>query len=243
MEPFRLEASNIVKEYVSGSQLLRVLDQVNITLQPGVIVTVVGSSGAGKSTLLHILGALDRPSMGQVLYNGESLYGISDRARARIRNQDFGFVFQFYHLMPELTALENVLMPGFVNRARGSNEQTWARDLLDAVGLTDRMHHFPNQLSGGEQQRVAVARALMNKPRILFADEPTGNLDRVNSESILEMMLNLQQNHGFALIMVTHNIDLAHCGAQQMILKDGILLASDSIPGISVPINECTESV
>jgi lipoprotein-releasing system ATP-binding protein len=238
MEEFVLEASSIVKEYASGSQLLRVLDRVNISVNPGVILTVVGSSGAGKSTLLHILGALDRPSSGTVQYNGENLYGISDRARARIRNRDFGFVFQFYHLMPELNAFENTLMPGFVNRARGSKEQAWARELLDAVGLTDRMHHFPNQLSGGEQQRVAIARALMNKPRILFADEPTGNLDRVNSESIIEMLLTLQKTYGFALIMVTHNTDLAHYGARQMLLKDGMLHTADLNP-----ITEISENV
>jgi len=243
MEDFILEASGIVKEYISGSQMLRVLDQVNISLQPGVILTIVGSSGAGKSTLLHIMGGLDRPSMGTVQYNGENLYGISDRARARIRNQDFGFVFQFYHLMPELNALENILMPGFVNRSRGSKEQAWACELLDAVGLTDRMHHFPNQLSGGEQQRVAVARALMNKPRILFADEPTGNLDRVNSESIIEMVLALQKTYGFALIMVTHNTDLAQYGASRMILKDGILLAADSAHDDTAPITEIIETV
>jgi lipoprotein-releasing system ATP-binding protein len=225
MEQLILEARDIVKEYISGSQPLRVLNKVNISVQPGVILTVVGSSGAGKSTLLHILGALDRPTGGTVHYNGENLYSISDRARARIRNRDFGFVFQFYHLMPELNALENVLMPGYVGRTRGKEEQAWAWELLAAVGLTDRRHHFPNQLSGGEQQRIAIARALMNKPRILFADEPTGNLDSTNSRSIIEMLLDLQETYGFALVMVTHNYDLAHYGAQQLMLKDGRLQA------------------
>jgi lipoprotein-releasing system ATP-binding protein len=243
MEDCILEANGIVKEYLSGSQLLRVLDQVNISLQPGVILTIVGSSGAGKSTLLHILGGLDRPSLGDVQYNGEDLYQISDRSRARIRNQDFGFVFQFYHLMPEFNAFENVLMPGYVNRARGSNEQSWARELLDAVGLTDRMHHFPNQLSGGEQQRVAIARALMNKPRILFADEPTGNLDRANSESIMEMLLTLQKTFSFAMVLVTHNTDLAHCGAEQLILKDSVLEPEPFATGTSVPVTEGIEHI
>jgi lipoprotein-releasing system ATP-binding protein len=231
MEQPILEARDLVKEYISGSRPLRVLNKVNISVQPGVILTVVGSSGAGKSTLLHILGALDRPTEGEVQYKGENLYGISDRARARIRNRDFGFVFQFYHLMPELTALENVLMPGLVGRTRGKEERAWARELLAAVGLTDRMHHFPSQLSGGEQQRVAIARALMNKPRILFADEPTGNLDSANSRSIIEMLLDLQESYGFALVMVTHNYDLAHYGARQMKLKDGMLQGDDRKPG------------
>ena len=220
-----LAAHNLVKEYKSGPLSLRVLDDVSLSLPPGAIVTVEGSSGAGKSTLLHILGALDRPTSGSVLYLGRSVYELSDRSRAAIRNRDFGFVFQFYHLMPELNALENVLLPGFVKRDRHDGTQSYARELLAAVGLSDRAHHFPSQLSGGEQQRVAIARALVNKPRVLFADEPTGNLDSANSDNIIEMLLLLQRQFGFSLLMVTHNNGLARRGQLQLVLKDGQLFS------------------
>ncbi len=224
MEQPILEAFGLVKEYKSGPLTLRVLDDVNISLLPGSIVTVEGSSGAGKSTLLHILGALDRPTAGSVSYMGRNLYDISDRSRAAIRNLDFGFVFQFYHLMPELDALENVLLPAFVKRDRLDSTRAYARDLISAVGLSGRMHHFPSQLSGGEQQRIAIARALINKPRVLFADEPTGNLDSATSENIIEMLLMLQKQYAFTLMMVTHNSSLAQRGQVQLTLKDGQLI-------------------
>jgi len=218
-----LRAVDLSKEYVTGALPLHVLKNVKIDITPHVIMTIVGASGAGKSTLLHILGALDRPTSGTVYYHGRNLYGISDRRRTQIRNSEFGFVFQFYHLMPEFTALENVLLPCLVARSATADSREWARELLDAVGLADRAGHFPNQLSGGEQQRVAIARALMNKPGLVFADEPTGNLDRQSSDLVIDLLLKLHEQHAFALVMVTHNVELAQLGSCRLHLKDGVL--------------------
>ncbi len=218
-----LVAHGLVKQYCNGGPALTVLNGVDCAFEAGQCVSIVGASGAGKSTLLHVLAGLDRPTSGAVWYKGANLYELSDSARAALRNEAFGFVFQFYHLMPEFNALENVLLPGMINRTAGATARAWARELLDQVGLAERVHHYPNQLSGGEQQRVAIARALMNHPQVLFADEPTGNLDRANSELVIALLLDLQRQHGFTLILVTHDLDLAQCGALRLRLADGIL--------------------
>jgi len=221
-EPLLL-ARSLVKQYCNGGPVLTVLNGVDCALDCGQCVSIVGASGAGKSTLLHMLAGLDRPTCGTVWYAGQNLYEMSDAARAALRNTAFGFVFQFYHLMPEFNALENVLLPSMITRAAGSSARAWAHELLTQVGLAERMRHYPNQLSGGEQQRVAIARALMNRPRILFADEPTGNLDRANSEMVIALLLALQRQHGFTLVLVTHDMELAQCGAVRLRLADGIL--------------------
>ena len=225
-----LTVSKLTKEYRNGAAPVRVLNGVDLAMPAGAIMTIVGASGAGKSTLLHIIGALDRPSSGTVAYAGDDVYRMTDTERAHIRNAHFGFVFQFYHLMPELTAFENVLLPSMVARKADAGARAWAAELLTAVGLRERATHYPNQLSGGEQQRVAIARALMNKPRIVFADEPTGNLDRSTSDGVLRLLLTLQRQHGYALLIVTHDPDIAQYGAQRLRLSDGVV-QSQAQPG------------
>jgi len=218
-----LAARDLIKQYRSGSGTLTVLSGLSLAVAAGSAATIIGASGAGKSTLLHILAGLDRPTGGSVVFDGASIYEQSDAARARLRNAAFGFVFQFYHLMPELTALENVLLPSMVARQVTRGARAWAGELLDAVGLAARAQHYPNQLSGGEQQRVAIGRALMNKPRIVFADEPTGNLDKANREAVFEVLMRVQARYDFALVMVTHDPDLAASGGAQWRLADGQL--------------------
>lgn len=226
-----IQAEGISKEYTTGEQPLVVLNNASLSIEKGEFITISGASGAGKSTLLHILGALDRPSKGDVLIHGTSLYSLSDRSRARIRNKTFGFVFQFYHLMPEFTALENVLLPAMVERRDLKNARKTGMQLLSDVGLAKRMFHYPNQLSGGEQQRVAIARALLNEPDVLFADEPTGNLDSTNSDKIISMLCKLHESHSFAFIMVTHNRELAQMGTRQFYLDNGILTCQNKSQG------------
>ena len=221
-----LKSDSILKEYKTGALPLTVLKKIDIEIKNNDFITIVGSSGAGKSTLLHILGALDRPTKGTVYYKGNDLYKLSDSHRALIRNFDFGFVFQFYHLMPEFTALENIMMPGLISRKEKSNLKKTALNLLDAIGLSERAKHFPNQLSGGEQQRVAIARSLLNQPKILFADEPTGNLDESSSGTIINLLQKLQKELNFALIMVTHNTELSQLGTTRLKIKNGILITN-----------------
>lgn len=221
-----LKSDGLVKEYKTGSTQLTVLKKIDIEVRAGEFITIVGSSGAGKSTLLHILGALDRPTRGTVQYNGDDLYKLSDSRRAQIRNKNFGFVFQFYHLMPEFTALENVMLPGMIAGNPIRKLKKTALDLLDAVEISERAKHFPNQLSGGEQQRVAIARSLLNRPDILFADEPTGNLDEDSSSTVINVLKNLQNELSFALIMVTHNAEISQLGTTKLRIKDGTLITN-----------------
>ena len=221
-----LKSADVLKEYKTGVMPITVLKKVDIEVRNGDFITIVGSSGAGKSTLLHILGALDRPTKGTVTYKEQNLYKLSDSQRALIRNKDFGFVFQFYHLMPEFTALENIMMPGLISRKETHILKKDALNLLDGVGLSERAKHFPNQLSGGEQQRVAIARSLFNRPKILFADEPTGNLDESSSVVVIELLQTLQKELNFALIMVTHNTELSQLGTKKLRIKNGKLITN-----------------
>jgi len=216
---FRTEG--LVKAYLSGQAQLVVLNGLDFEVAAGSRVTIVGPSGSGKSTLLHILAGLDRPTSGTVVYQGAPLYAMSDRARSGMRNHEFGFVFQFYHLMPEFTARENVLLPSMIGRASNGAARARADELLDAVGLLNRAGHYPSQLSGGEQQRVAIARALMNAPRVLFADEPTGNLDRANSDAVMQKLIALHDQLKFTLIVVTHDAGVAECGTARWLLANG----------------------
>ena len=216
---FRTEG--LVKAYLSGQAQLVVLNGLDFEVAAGSRVTIVGPSGSGKSTLLHILAGLDRPTSGTVVYQGAPLYAMSDRARSGMRNHEFGFVFQFYHLMPEFTARENVLLPSMIGRASNGAARARADELLDAVGLLNRAGHYPSQLSGGEQQRVAIARALMNAPRVLFADEPTGNLDRANSDAVMQKLIALHDQLKFTLIIVTHDAGVADCGTARWLLANG----------------------
>lgn len=205
-----LQASDITKSYPSkgGSGHLRVLDGISVELVQGESVVITGPSGSGKSTLLHILGGLDRPDAGTILYKGEDLSKRNPDALAQWRNYEVGFVFQFHYLLPEFTALENVMMPALIHREAKSDPRKRALDLLARVGLSDRTEHRPSELSGGEQQRVAVARALMNRPSLLLADEPTGNLDEANTIQLMDLLAHIRADEGMTLVMVTHDQQL-----------------------------------
>lgn len=220
-----LEARHVGKEYRGGDGgLLRVLDDVSLTVARGEMVAVVGASGAGKSTLLHVLGALERPTRGDVWVGGEPLSGRSDEALAALRNRAVGFVFQFHHLLREFTALENVVVPQRILGRSASAARERAAMLLDLVGLGPRAHHRPAALSGGEQQRTAVARALATEPAVLLADEPSGNLDHVNAERLHDLFADVAHRHGTGMVVVTHNRSLAARADRVLRLEDGRLL-------------------
>jgi len=204
-----LAAHDLEREYRLGPEVVRVLRGVALTVDAGESVAVIGASGVGKSTLLHVLGALDRPTGGRVLFSGEDVFARSDAGLARLRRTELGFVFQFYNLLGEMTALENAMIPALLQRLTAAEARERAARALQDVGLADRMGHRPGELSGGEQQRVAIARALVGKPRIILADEPTGNLDPKTSEVIWDLFVALQAERGLALIVATHNHDLA----------------------------------
>ena len=219
-----VEAVALKKKYGAGHQSVQVLRGVDLAVKAGEFVVIMGPSGSGKSTLLHLLGGLDRPTEGTVHLEGRDLELLSDRELARVRNEDFGFVFQFYHLVPELTALENVMLPAWMKRrAQPQAIRQRALGLLDEVGLEHRASHRPSELSGGEQQRVAVARALMNSPRIVFCDEPTGNLDSQTGESVLKLLLELNRQEKTTFIIVTHEPSVAQMAGRVLSLKDGQL--------------------
>ena len=222
-----VEAAAVKKEYQIGPRLLEILRGIDLAVAEGELAVIVGPSGSGKSTLLHALGGLDRPSSGEVRFDGKNLYALREKEISRLRNRAFGFVFQFYHLIPELTALENVLLPARMSGG-GSSEQlrNRAMELLERVGLADRGPHLPSELSGGEQQRVAIARALVNRPRVLFCDEPTGNLDSATGQSILELLLEEHRQHKTALVIVTHDASVTRLAKKVYSLRDGALHAS-----------------
>lgn len=223
-----LKVDNISKSYTDTQKRVDVLKGVSLTVNAGETLAVVGPSGAGKSTLLHIIGGLDRPDEGKVILNGQDLYKLSDGDRSGARNATIGFVFQFYHLLGDFTALENVMLPLMV----GGNLGTATADIrkkaaqgLDDVGLGDRLDHKPNQLSGGEQQRVAVARALINGPALLLCDEPTGNLDSLSGNAVIDLLFTLNARDKRTLIIVTHDETLARRAARTVRIKDGSLAA------------------
>lgn len=215
-----LQGQALTKSYGS----VTVLKKVNIQVQPGEIVSIVGSSGAGKSTLLHILGTLETPDAGNVYLDGVLLNSLAAKQLNAFRNTTMGFVFQFHHLLPEFSALENVCIPGWI--AKTSKKQVAARatELLKLVGLGDRLQHKPAMLSGGEQQRVAVARALINQPKIVFADEPTGNLDTANAQYMHQLFVSLQQQFNQTFLIVTHNQELASVSNRVLTMKDGEII-------------------
>ncbi len=222
-----LEAKNIHKLYYNGNKQLEVLKGVNLSVDKGKFVAIVGPSGAGKSTLLHILGGLDAPTQGNVLFERKDIYNLSDAELSRIRNERIGFVFQFYHLLSEFTVLENVSMPALINseqRVASSEIRRKAAGLLEEVGLSERLMHFPNQLSGGEKQRVAIARALINKPGLLLCDEPTGNLDSKNSDELIALVRKINLENQMTIVLVTHNSELAKTAEIIYHLRDGVLV-------------------
>ena len=212
---------NLSKVYMHGGVALPVLTDVNVELAAGDMVAVVGASGVGKSTLLQILGTLDLPSAGTITFNNEELTRMSASRLAEFRNRRIGFVFQFHHLLPEFSALENVMMPGLIQGMPLARARANAKDILGRVGLGHRLTHRPSELSGGEQQRVALARALVLEPALLLADEPTGNLDRATGEAIHQLFLELNQERGSTLLVVTHNPELANLMPRRMRMVDG----------------------
>jgi lipoprotein-releasing system ATP-binding protein len=212
-----IECIEIEKSYGT----LKVLRGVNIQIQTGEVVSIVGKSGAGKSTLLHILGGLDLPDKGRVEIDGEDICKLSSKDLAIIRNEKIGFVFQFHHLLPEFTALENICIPSFIRGNSLEKSKPYAMELLNYLGLSDRKDHKPTQLSGGEQQRIAVARALINKPSVIFADEPSGNLDSQSSKELHQLIFNLRKDFNQTFVIVTHNPELADMSDRCLVMEDG----------------------
>lgn len=215
-----IQAKDIRKSFGN----LQVLKGVDLSVGRGEVVSIVGKSGAGKSTLLHILGTLDRADSGALHINGEDVFNLGTKRLAAFRNRNIGFVFQFHHLLPEFTALENVCIPAFIHKIPEGKARRRAEELLDYLGLSERLTHKPSELSGGEQQRVAVARALMNQPAIVYADEPSGNLDSASSQELHQLLFNLRRDFQQTFVIVTHNLELANMSDRILEMKDGKLL-------------------
>lgn len=230
--PVMMSANQVYKSYRAGSQLVPVLEGVSLQVRQGQFTTIVGQSGSGKSTLLHLLGTLDRPDQGEIVMNKQRIDNLPARARDRIRNQDIGLIFQFYHLLPELNVLENTLVPymirhgvwSYMRQRRRLHER--AKELLELVGLSHRLTHRPNQLSGGERQRTAIARALITQPKLLLADEPTGNLDARSGNEVLELLRQLGDQQALTVIMVTHDERIAQQSDLIIRLRDGKVVAN-----------------
>ncbi len=216
-----LITENLFKDYYLNSAVVKVLKGIDVEIYDGEIVAITGPSGVGKSTLLHILGVLDRPTRGKVYIENEDVFQYNDKKLAEYRNQMVGFVFQFHHLLPEFSAMENVMLPGMIAGTPKEELQERALHLLTEVGLADRLDHRPNELSGGEQQRVAVARALVNSPQLLLADEPSGNLDLQSAQALHELFWQLNREKGQTMVIVTHNLDLAKQADRVIELYDG----------------------
>jgi lipoprotein-releasing system ATP-binding protein len=228
-----LAARELHKSYRKHRIVVPVLTGLNLDVRPGEFLCVVGASGSGKSTLLHLLGTLDQPDQGSILLDGERIDNVPSQRRDQLRNSTFGFIFQFYHLLPELSALENVLMPQLIHCSvlgwltRRGTLRRQASALLERVGLGHRVHHRPRELSGGEMQRAAIARALVGRPRVLLADEPTGNLDEENGQQIVRLLRDLNREEGLTIIMVTHNLDLVAPGDRVVRLHKGRVEGAD----------------
>ena len=217
------EVRGLSKSFFKHGKPIPVLQDIDLAIRSNDMCSIRGKSGVGKSTLLHVLGALDRPTTGSVRYFGEDIFAKPESELASFRNRTIGFVFQFHHLLPEFTALENVALPALIARRPRSEALAMAADLLESVGLTHRAVHRPGELSGGEQQRVAIARALVMSPRLVFADEPTGNLDQRTSDEIHELMVKINQERGVAFVVVTHNAGLAAMMRRQLEMRDGVV--------------------
>ncbi len=224
--PFLLEAKDLTKSYQQGSSELQILKGVSLAIRAGESVCIVGPSGSGKSTLMHILSSLDRPSSGSLSIEGEDLLSKSDDELAHFRAKTMGYVFQFHHLLSEFSALENVMIPFRILENNKETARLRSLEILEILGLKDRAHHYPSQLSGGELQRVAIARALVRRPKILFADEPTGNLDSKTSLSIQKLFFELKQSYGLTLVVVTHDPSFASKFSRVLRMSDGRLEAS-----------------
>lgn len=226
MSDVMIETLDLHRSYRIGRKSIEVLHGIDLTIRRGERVFLCGPSGAGKTTLLYTLAGLEHPERGRVRIDGTDLYAMGRREQARFRNERIGYVFQNYHLLPELTALENVAVPGAI---AWKDTTELAMKALGRVGLADRVDHLPSELSGGEQQRVAIARAIVNQPKVLFADEPTGNLDSRNSAEIMKILLDLASEHGVTLVVVTHDQNLAKVGDRTLIIRDGSIHSPDAV--------------
>ena len=224
-----ITAQNISKVYVQGDTSVRAVNQVSLGIQPGEFVVIMGKSGSGKSTLLHILGGLDRPSEGAVLFDNNNLYKMKDRQLTILRRQRMGFIFQSYNLVSELNAIDNIRLPMFLDKRKVDAD--FEKYVIDSLELGDRLHFYPKQLSGGQQQRVAVARAILSKPEVLFADEPTGNLDSVTGEKLLAILKKSNIENGQTIVMVTHDRDIGAQGNRLIYLENGLINSKKSILG------------
>ena len=222
-----LLARGLGRDFNEGSSTLTVLDGLDLAIAKGECIAIVGASGSGKRTLLQILGGLDRPTRGSVAIGGKDIHALDEAARGELRNRTMGFIYQFHHLLPEFSALENVAMPLLIRRVPVAEARRQAEAILEKVGLGERLEHRPHQLSGGERQRAAVARALVTLPLIVFADEPTGNLDGRNAEQVFELMLQLNREHGTSLVIVTHDLRLASRMDRVWLLENGRLKLHD----------------
>ncbi len=227
-----VQVVHMTKEFVIGSQVLQVLKDVELTLRTGEMVTIIGASGAGKSTLLHCIGTLDMPTSGQLLFQGTDIVSLPPPELARFRNRTIGFVFQFHHLLPEFSALENVMIPCLIDRRSLAQARELASNILAEVGMSHRLRHRPGELSGGEQQRVAIARALVMQPKLLLADEPTGNLDTRTSEEVHSLLFRLNAEQRTTMLVVTHNMDLARQMPRKIRMADGRLVGDAMDPAV-----------
>ena len=216
-----LQAKNIDKSFSNGKTKLSVLKNFSLDVEVGQIITIMGQSGSGKTTALNILGTLDQADAGELSINGTQIHDMNETELSTIRNRDIGFVFQFHHLLPEFSAIENILMPTWINRDDDRTDR--ALDLIEKMGLLERKDHFPSQLSGGERSRVAVARALMNKPKLVLADEPTGNLDEKNANKLIDLLVKINKDFHQAIVLTTHNPKIARIGHKQFFLENGSL--------------------
>ena len=214
-----LECKNLTKEYYSGENVIKAVDNANLTFEQGEFTAITGPSGSGKSTLLHVLSSLENPTVGEVIYNGESLKKYNDNQLSILRRRRFGFVFQAYNLVQELTGMENILLPVMLDKK--SPDEAYLNKLTEVLGIEDRLSHLPSAMSGGQQQRIAIARALANKPAILFADEPTGNLDGKSGREVLALLKYVSTEFGITLILVTHDLGVAEQADRVLTLADG----------------------
>ncbi|OCG08804.1 lipoprotein releasing system, ATP-binding protein [Gilliamella sp. wkB178] len=221
-----LSAKNLYKTYKEGNMTTEVLKNVSFDIYPKSLLAIIGSSGSGKSTLLHLLGGLDKPTSGEIIFKSQPLNQLSEQQKARLRNQEIGFVYQFHHLLPDFSALENIAMPLLIAGVAANEAKKRALAMLESVNLVKRANHRPSELSGGERQRVAIGRALINNPALVMADEPTGNLDKSTADAIFDLLVKLNQEHGTAFLVVTHDLALAKKLDKQLIMSDGQLMDS-----------------
>lgn len=221
-----LSAKNLCKTYEDGKMVTEVLRNVSFDIYTKSLLAIIGSSGSGKSTLLHLLGGLDKPTSGEIIFKSKHLNQLSEQQKAQLRNKEIGFVYQFHHLLPDFTALENIAMPLLIGGVSAGEAKKRALAMLEAVNLVKRANHRPSELSGGERQRVAIGRALINNPALVMADEPTGNLDKSTADSIFDLLVKLNREHGTAFLVVTHDLALANRLDNQLIMSDGQLIDS-----------------